>query len=171
MAADMRLIVVRHATAKAKRNWSGRDLDRPLTTNGHSQAKAISAQLARDCPSRIISSPSLRCTQTVSPLATSCHLPVEHAGALATDGGYAAVELVERLFVDAPPSSTVVLCTHREVLVEVLPALASRFRVDLGHRLPGAKGSWWTLVFQNEGLRSIDYRRPSGKSRKEASVS
>jgi 8-oxo-(d)GTP phosphatase len=171
MSADMRLIVVRHATAKAKRNWRGRDLDRPLTTNGHSQAKALSLQLARPCPARIISSPSLRCTQTVSLLATRCHLQVEHAGALATDGGQAAVDLVEGIRLNAPPSSTIVLCTHREVLVEVLPTLASRFGVDVGHRLPGAKGSFWTLLFQSQRLISIEYGRPSGKSRKEVSVS
>ena len=171
MSTEMRLIVVRHATAKAKRQWNGRDLDRPLTANGHSQAKAISVQLARYHPARIISSPSLRCIQTVSPLARRCHLQVEDAEALATDGGGAAMGLIEQLRLDGEPSSTMVLCTHREVLVEILPALALRFGVDLGHRLPGAKGGCWTFLFRNQKLIRVNYRRPSGKNRKEAAVS
>jgi 8-oxo-dGTP diphosphatase len=158
----MRLIVVRHGIAKAKPAWSGPDLDRPLISKGERQAKAISACLSRYRPVRIVSSPSLRCRQTVEPLATTLRLPVEHAKGLATDAGSTAVGVIHQLVRSGLTSSTVVLCTHREVLAEALPALAREFGLTLPHRPPGAKGSWWILSFRNQKLRNIKYWRATG---------
>jgi 8-oxo-dGTP diphosphatase len=157
----MRLIFVRHGSAKSKRTWKGPDRDRPLTANGQRQAKAIALRLTRHRPARIISSPSLRCVQTVTPLGSTRQLEIEQCQALDTDGGAAAVELVRQLISGEPASSTIVLCTHREILVEILPALASQYGIPLEHRLPGAKGGCWTLLFRDQALASIKYWRPS----------
>jgi 8-oxo-dGTP diphosphatase len=157
----MRLVVVRHGSAKSKRAWKGRDQDRPLTANGDRQAKAISGLLSAHHPDRIISSPSLRCVQTVTPLASRCQLQIEQSHALAPDGGPAAVELVKQLIGGDPAASTIVLCTHREVLVEILPALAAEYGVSLGHRLPGGKGGCWTLLIRKRNTASIKYWRPN----------
>ncbi len=158
----MWLIVVRHAIAKSKHAWTGPDQDRPLTTNGLRHAKAISAHLTRYRIDRVISSPSLRCIQTVAPLGSGRHLHLELTEALAPDGGHTALPFVDHLIRGQHGSAAVVLCTHREVLVEVLPALASRFGVTLGHRLPGAKGGCWTLLFRKQNLVSVKYWRPGG---------
>lgn len=156
----MRLIVVRHGTAKSKKAWKGRDADRPLTAGGIEQARAVAAALGRYGPAQIVSSPSLRCIETVAPLASARGLKVERRKALGTDGGDAALRVVRNVVRGAQPSSTIVLCTHREVIVEVIPGLASHFGVSLGHRPPGAKGSCWTLVFRGERLVEIKYWRP-----------
>ena len=157
----MRLIVVRHGTAKSKTAWKGRDQDRPLTASGLKQARAISARLVRFRPDRVISSPTLRCTETVAPLGSALGLRVERSKLLGTDGGEEAVEWLKRLVQNGDRSSTIAVCTHREVIVEVLPAFASEYGVPIGHRLPGAKGSCWTLLFGDGRLVEIKYWRAS----------
>lgn len=157
--AGMRLVVVRHGIAKSKRTWKGRDKDRPLTVAGMKQAKAVSARFGRYGPDRMLSSPSLRCIETMTPLATARGLRIEKSAALGPDAGDGAVRLVRRLVAEAPASSTVVICTHREVIVRILPTLASQFGVRLGHRLPGAKGSSWILTVRDGHRNELKYWR------------
>jgi phosphohistidine phosphatase SixA len=156
----MRLIVVRHGIAVAKRRWEGPDADRPLTPNGVHQAEAVAARLARYRPIEILSSPSLRCRQTVEPLAARTATLVQNHKALGVDAGASALELIHQLLATELPASAVVLCTHREVLVETLPALATEFKVALGHRPPGAKGGTWALRFRGDRLVNVKYWRP-----------
>jgi len=156
----MRLIVIRHGIAVAKRRWDGADADRPLTANGARQAKAVSARLARYQPVEIISSPSLRCRQTVEPLAARTETPIRISRLLGVNAGTRALELIHELVTTRPPLSTIVVCTHREVIVHAFPALAAEFGVTLDHRPPGAKGSYWGLRFRGDQLVNIKYSRP-----------
>ena len=57
-----------------------------------------------------------------------------------------------------PSSALVVVCTHREVLLDVLPYLEETFQVKLGHRPPGAKGGVWLLEFRKKRLVRVTYR-------------
>jgi len=157
----MRLIVVRHGIAVPKRKWDGPDADRPLTASGTHQAKMVATRLARYHPDEIISSSSLRCRQTVEPLATRAAIQVQDSEALRVDAGDRALKLIHERVTTSPSDSTIVVCTHREVLVESLPALAAEFGVTLGHRPPGAKGSYWTLRFDGNHLINIKYSRPN----------
>lgn len=153
----MRLVVIRHGTAKAKRSWKGPDDDRPLTASGRVQAVAISRRLSGYRPTRIVSSPSLRCRQTVEPLATASSLQVELTNALATDAGEAGIEFAFQMIQSEPNSSTIVLCTHRELIVELLPRLTRQHGVSTSHRLPGAKGGSWMLLYRRGALTSVKY--------------
>jgi 8-oxo-dGTP diphosphatase len=156
----MRLIVVRHGTAKAKRSWKGLDSDRPLTAGGSRQAQAIAKRLRRDKPTHILSSPSLRCLQTVQPLATAAGLDLTVTAALATDGGRAGLDLATAIAAANESSSTIVLCTHRELIVDLLPHLVHQTGVKLPHRLPGAKGGCWTVQYRRGRLVSVKYWSP-----------
>lgn len=156
----MRLVVVRHGTAKSKHAWEGFDQDRPLTATGLKQAKAVSNRLARYQPDRVISSPSLRCIETVAPLAALRGLPVERKGVLGIDDPRAAVDFVRHLLLSQPEASTVVICTHREVIVEVVPSVALQFGVLVPHRPPGAKGACWLLSVRGSRATQIRYWRP-----------
>ena len=158
----MRLIVIRHGVATPKRRWDGSDEDRPLTGHGARQAKALVGRLARYRPAEILSSPSLRCRQTVEPLGARTATTVQNRRLLGVDAGARAIELVHQLVTTQPPSATVVMCTHREVLVELLPALAVEFGGTLDHRPPGAKGSYWGLRFRDGRLVGAKYSRPDG---------
>ena len=65
----MLVLLVRHGHAGAKRQWHGDDGFRPLDAQGLAQASdAGPICLARFAPARILSSPFLRCVQTVTPL-------------------------------------------------------------------------------------------------------
>jgi phosphohistidine phosphatase SixA len=77
--------LVRHADAGDKRAWTGPDDDRPLSSTGHREAEGLAALLASFPVSEIVSSPAVRCWQTVQPLAEQRRLAVRTDGALAAD--------------------------------------------------------------------------------------
>jgi phosphohistidine phosphatase SixA len=77
--------LVRHAHAGDKRAWQSPDSLRPLSAAGRQEAHGLLTRL-RDHPiSRILSSPAVRCQQTVRPLAERRDLRVETADALGLD--------------------------------------------------------------------------------------
>jgi phosphohistidine phosphatase SixA len=154
----VQLVLVRHGHAEPKQVWLGQDVDRPLVARGRRQAELLARNLVKLRPTRIISSPSLRCLQTVQPLGRRSGLDVEVLSWLGTDAGEDAREGILGLSRNEPSSARVVLCTHREVLVDVLPYLAETFGVKLGHRLPGAKGGMWILEIRKKKLARVAYR-------------
>jgi phosphohistidine phosphatase SixA len=105
-------VLLRHADAGLKSEWPGSDDWRGLTELGHDQAHAVVAMLG-DLPiQRILSSPSLRCRQTVVPLARARELDVEPCWQLGRNA-----ELVDVLGLLADPDTdAAVVCTHRETL-------------------------------------------------------
>ena len=107
---------------------------------------------------RILSSPYLRCCQTVEPLAVARGVPIELSDALAPDAADSALELIRYLIRSGSP--TVIVSTHREVLTAVLPALSREYDRKLRHRMPGAKGSLWTLQLSKKALTSVKYQAP-----------
>ncbi|MBV9659924.1 MAG: histidine phosphatase family protein [Acidimicrobiales bacterium] len=155
----MQLVVVRHAHAEPKKTWTGPDADRPLVSRGRRQAKSLAALVGRRRPVRLISSPATRCQQTVEPYARQTGSKVELSGSLARDAGPAALDLVKQLVADN--ASPVLLCTHREVIIELLPQLVRDAEMKLVHRLPGAKGGAWILHFRAGKLDKVDYRPPT----------
>ncbi|HKF14162.1 MAG TPA: NUDIX hydrolase [Gaiellaceae bacterium] len=71
------LLVVRHASAGDSAAWIGDDALRPLDERGRRQAAALVDQLAPYSIERIISSPFVRCVQSVEPLAAARALELE----------------------------------------------------------------------------------------------
>ena len=135
----MKHFVVRHAEAGERRRWKGPDELRPLSPKGRRQAKVLAEQLAEKGVARIWSSPTLRCCQTVEPLAERLHLPVEVAPELAEGTGAAGVLKLAR-----NAEVTSVMCTHGDVLDALLDHLAQE-GLDLGKKPRCAKGSTWVL--------------------------
>jgi 8-oxo-dGTP diphosphatase len=99
--------LVRHARAGHRETWAGEDdTVRPLDERGRRQAEALVAQLAERDFSRVLSSPYLRCVQSVEPLAEARGLQVEAVDGLAEGAGEAAaLELFRGL--DAPAVASV----------------------------------------------------------------
>src|SRR5215210_1457501 len=78
----MTVFLVRHADAKSRANWPGADETRPLTRKGLSQAEGL-VDLILDHPiRRVLSSPAVRCVDTVAPLANKLGLEVEETDSL-----------------------------------------------------------------------------------------
>ncbi len=79
----MIVYLVRHATAGHRGSWEGDDGLRPLDERGLLQAKSLVELLGRREFERIVSSPAVRCIETVVPLANACGMAVERSQALA----------------------------------------------------------------------------------------
>lgn len=115
------ILLVRHAKAGDREKWDAPDDLRPLTPKGEAQAQALVDLLAGYEIDRVLSSPYLRCTQTVAPLAAARGLAVEPCDDLAEGEGHAGIALARRLL---PEPGFTVLCSHGDVVEEVLDALA-----------------------------------------------
>ena len=140
----MRLTILRHATAGAKRHWSGPDAQRPLDIDGERTAELLAKVLADYRVSRLVSSPTTRCIQTLGPLAELCDLPIELWDGLGPDADPANIVecFTEPAFADA------VFCTHGEVVSALLttPAFRTLMR-DTGFSRARmlTKGTAWRL--------------------------
>jgi phosphohistidine phosphatase SixA len=106
----MSVILLRHASAGDRKTWNGDDLLRPLDKRGRAQAVALRDELRARGVQCVLSSPYVRCLQTVAPL---------------------ELEIVpdERLAEGAPVETTLALlhglddavaCTHGDVIEAVL---------------------------------------------------
>lgn len=131
------MLLVRHAKAGDRAAWEGPDDLRPLTPKGEAQAEALVARLGGFRIDRVLSSPYLRCSQTVAPLAAALALAIEPCDDLAEGEGRAGIALVGGLL--AAPGADTVLCTHGDIVEQVLDALG--VRRDEGTR----KGATWVL--------------------------
>jgi 8-oxo-dGTP diphosphatase len=100
--------------------WTEPDEDRPLTKRGFREADAIAARLASEPPGRLVSSPYLRCVQTLEPLATALGAPIGTTEALAE--GASGDEALELLLVIAQ-AETVACCTHGDVVLAIVHTL------------------------------------------------
>jgi phosphohistidine phosphatase SixA len=110
------VILIRHASAGDREHWSGDDRERPLDERGWRQAEELVRSLASYEIERIISSPAVRCVQTVEPLARELGIEIEGTGEL-TEGTTREQALT---LVDEVRGTGVVLCTHGDVVVELL---------------------------------------------------
>jgi phosphohistidine phosphatase SixA len=102
------LLVVRHADAGDQRSWTGPDRLRPLSPRGCRQAEGLVVRLEDYPVDRILSCPTLRCHQTVQPLAHDRFLEVEPLAALGVNAG--PTQLRTLLWDRA--LHNMVLCTH-----------------------------------------------------------
>ncbi len=111
----MIVYLVRHARAGKRREWEGDDRLRPLDERGVRQAQGLVEQLADRDVGRILSSPYVRCVQTVEPLAEARGLPLEHEDALAEGAGAAAALLLLQ-----GAGDDVVVSVHGDLVEELL---------------------------------------------------
>ena len=81
--SDVIVHLIRHAKAESRSTWTTDDSLRPLSGKGLRQAAALADQCADLGLGRLLSSPAVRCRQTVEPLAERIGLPVEPATELA----------------------------------------------------------------------------------------
>jgi len=147
--------LVRHAKAGSRRNWSGDDVQRPLSRPGKRQASELAEALRHAGISRIVSSPYVRCVQTVEPLAGVVGIPVDVSDALAEGAPVSeSVALFEKL-----AREDVALCSHGDVIGDLLMHLA-----DHGVRLDDfrlEKGSVWVVECDHGRATAARYVSPT----------
>ncbi len=115
------LVVLRHAKAVDRDDFAGDDVDRPLAGTGRDQALALRGALAAYGVRHVVSSPALRCTQTVEPYADSLGTFLEIDERLGEDTSSSLVgRSVDALLERRKPT---VACTHRPTMPLVWAAL------------------------------------------------
>jgi phosphohistidine phosphatase SixA len=146
--------LLRHAHAGNKRAWAGPDSARPLSNAGRQEAHGLLTQL-RDYPiSRILSSPTLRCLQTVEALAQRRGLRVESADVL----GWTPTRPAWSPCCWDPAAAEAVLCSHVELIGAALIRLVGeRFE---GDTLSWPKGSTWVLNVTEGRVEDARYLPP-----------
>jgi 8-oxo-dGTP diphosphatase len=119
------LVVLRHAKATPRKEWTEDDRERPLNDVGLLQSERLVPVLAAYGVQRILSSSSRRCWSTLSPFADVSELDLEVTRGLTEEDASprSVTRHVHRLLGKPEPT---VLCTHRPVLPQVYDALGVR---------------------------------------------
>ncbi len=154
----MLLLVVRHAQAGSKEDWQRDDASRPLTERGVEQALALADFLVLYGPRRVVSSPLLRCVQTVEPLASRIGRAVEATAALGPTAGEWAAALVCGLALDDGP---IVVCTHGETIEALQRHLGGTGWSGFAARNAHEKGSVWVVETRAGAVVSAEYFPPA----------
>lgn len=154
--------LVRHALAGDRDKWRGHDEVRPLTKRGWAQAEALARTLAARRPGVLVSSPAVRCVQTIEPLGEALALPVQRHGALAEGSGPAAALA---LLHAAAALGESLACTHGDIQVEVIESLIAD-GATFSKPLRFAKGSTWELTSENGRFTAGRYVPPPRRSAK-----
>ncbi len=144
----MAVYLVRHAKAGSRQAWKGDDALRPLSAPGWEQSRALGKRIAKLQPTRLVSSPYVRCVQTLEPLADGCGLQVTVDDRLG-EGSAAGAAL--DLFLEVPDRA--VLCSHGDVIPDLIGAL-QRMGTAIATAPDWRKATVWVLERSRDGVIS-----------------
>lgn len=148
------LYLVRHASALDRSRWRFDDLDRPLDERGAAQAGAITSFFADHAVRGVWSSRAVRCVDTVAGIGAAHGLDVEIRSEL-TEGA-SPNALLELLRAEAATPGDLVMCSHGDLIPEVLNRLLREGMSVLGPR-GCEKGSVWELETRGRDITQGRY--------------
>lgn len=127
------IIVLRHAKAVEAIKWVSADQDRPLSERGLRQADALVPLIGAWRPKKFVSSSSLRCRQTISPIANFLRKEVTYKDSLSQHAfDYEAPHLRKIVGNKVKDHKTTVICSHGPVLPEIVREIALATGTPLG---------------------------------------
>ncbi len=119
------LALIRHARAYPRGGWRGKDQVRPLNQAGEARADDIALLLEAYGVRRLVSSPAVRCADTLRPYALMLEVPVRLKKGLSEEGYAAAPDRashhLRRLLERGTPAA---VCSHGPVMPDLLDMLA-----------------------------------------------
>jgi broad specificity phosphatase PhoE len=152
----MTIYLVRHAKAGRRSAWAEPDWLRPLSIAGRQQARDLLDTLREARFAHIVSSPYIRCMETVVPLAAHHGLPIEPSEALAEGASLEGALALMKEHADRGA----VLCAHGDVIPAALEHF-SALGTDLGRNPRCEKGSIWVLDGDVTGTPVARYIDPT----------
>jgi broad specificity phosphatase PhoE len=182
-AARLTLELVPHCASVARDGWTESHDVRPLSELGLRQAAALADAIGTEADG-IYSSPTMRCRQTVAPLALAAGLPVRdlaelyEAGdlgepaagtralpeimAIAVGGAWAAGRMLRAVSVmmAAHPRGRVIAASHGDVIPVLLSTLSGAFAVTSPPWV--GRGGWYTLRFAPGELAITPHHAAAG---------
>ena len=127
------IIVLRHAKAIDPSSFKGADVNRPLSERGTRQADSIVGALRSWNPRRLVASTSVRCQQTMAPLAAAVKRDVKLVEAISQHAFHDDSEAVRSLIGKRVRSrKTAVICSHGPVIPELVREIALATGTPLG---------------------------------------
>ncbi|MFM9138073.1 MAG: SixA phosphatase family protein [Actinomycetota bacterium] len=142
----MSIFLVRHAKAGKRSQWDREDALRPLDDAGRRQALALADRLSEYNPVALVSSPAVRCRETLAPLAERCGLVVVSEPKLYEELPY-EIALDYAMGV----ADRTVLCSHGDVIPAIIDALVRRGMHVEGMR-DSRKASVWVLEREGDAF-------------------
>jgi broad specificity phosphatase PhoE len=150
------IYLVRHVKAGQRpANADEDDRLRPVSKAGQRQARLLVDMLDGATFERIVSSPYLRCIESVGPLASVRDLAIEVSDALAEEATLDEALTLFRKHTDGGA----VLCSHGNIIPMLLEYFAAR-GLDLGPSPGCAKGSVWALETSDGEVTRARYSPP-----------
>lgn len=117
------IVLLRHGTPERRSKAYADDRLRPLSAQGQAQARALTELLACFGHARIVSSPAVRCVDTLRPFAGRQRTIIDIDPALSeaahAAAPRAATSWIRALIADGAPT---IVCSHAEVLDSLLAA-------------------------------------------------
>jgi 8-oxo-dGTP diphosphatase len=149
--------LIRHAHAGHRADWDGPDGDRPLSTRGRHEADHVAALLGDEPIGMVLSSPAVRCVQSVEPLAAARGVDVEVEKRIGE--GRDPVKAIDLMIkrIDRNPA----VCSHGDLIPEMIGLLRRR-GMKLVENGPTKKGSFWTLEYDDQAFTKATYHPPGG---------
>jgi 8-oxo-dGTP pyrophosphatase MutT (NUDIX family)/phosphohistidine phosphatase SixA len=139
-------ILLRHTSAGDKHEWDDDDLLRPLDARGRAEAAGLAEALAGFGPTRVLTSATARCMETVLPYAARMGADIRSDWAFSMGTPMAVSKEAGGRFVqllgDRLPT---LVCTHGELVPELIGRACEALGADPPEdpRLP--KGGFWVL--------------------------
>ena len=154
----MPIYLTRHASAGTRGSLGhNSDLDRTLDAVGHEQAEGIVNLLGDVGVTAIYTSRAARCRQTIEPLGQKLDVEVvQHDALLEGQSATAAVHLARTL---AQSDITAALCSHGDIIPDMIQTLAREGTVIVGPRA-WAKGSTWELRTRGGDITEAEFLGP-----------
>ena len=144
----MSIYLIRHAKAGRKSQFEGPDAQRPLDEAGRLQAKALATTIASFNPTCLLSSPYLRCMQTLQDLGEQTGQPVQPEARLAEDSDIGAFVGLLEVVADGA-----VLCSHGDMIPAAIRLLEKR-GMNITTEPDSRKASVWVLDRDGEVFTS-----------------
>lgn len=151
------LLLVRHAKAGSRSEWSGDDDLRPLDKNGRVQAEMLAPLVRAFGGEQLFAAPRVRCEQTLAPLADELDVPVRIEDAL-SDEAYMddPGSAVRRLLEIAADNPGPVVCSQGTAIPGIVGDLAARSGLEIADTAT-KKGGLWALGLDGDRLVFADY--------------
>jgi 8-oxo-dGTP diphosphatase len=154
------IVLVRHARAGSREDWTGDDALRPLDDLGREQARRLGEILPWFGPRRILSADKVRCVETVRPAAAALGRDVEVDPRWDEEAHARNPERAAKLLRElAETGDPAVVCSQGGLIPDTVALLADADGVDL----PSAharKGHAWALTFARSRLVQADCLSP-----------
>ncbi|WP_182377837.1 NUDIX domain-containing protein [Nocardioides sp. WS12] len=150
------VVVLRHAQARSRTAWKGDDAARTLLRTGELQADRLVPLLAAYDVTRVVTSTSTRCVQTVHPFAQMAGYDLDLRRRLSEEHATerAVTRIVEEL---VETDQGAVVCTHRPVLEWVYDALG----LDSARGTPPLEAAEMLVLHVRKGaVVAVERHRP-----------